>query len=309
MKTKALLSLLLLSFLVPAHAQSKKVSTPYQEFTVSTPEEFLQALGSNRTINIAANTTLNLSDVLDNEAACKKLGIKQVKEYEDLSAYKGVLCRSVFDGNELVIKDVKKLTIRGEYNTQIEVEPRYAYVLNLIDCSEILLENITIGHTATGYCEGGVIGMGNSTDITIEACDLYGCGTYGIFANQCKRLLFSGSVIRDCSYGIIVLEQCERMRFEHSDFIRNQEFYLVDVEESTDVSFAGCRFWENEGELFSLGGPIRLDDCKVYHDLMRIGEETLVDDHHTTWDNSTGILLEPRGCGPDNGAFVPWERY
>lgn len=278
--------------------------SPYQEFTVSNEREFLQALGSNRTINLADDTHLMLSKILNDEDACTELGILMVGEYADLDERSGAMSGEVFDGRELLLKDISKLTIRGGFNCSIEVEPRYARVMRFVRCEDIVIDNLTIGHTPEGYCEGSVLGFESCFKVNVWRSSLYGCGTYGIEARNCETLYVSASIIRDCSYGIMDIYGCSDLSFENCDFFRNREFTLVSIgSDSSGCTFYKCRFAQNQGKLFGLGTEIRMTDCEVHHDLVSIGNVDKINDTNTTWDSSKAAL-GGRAIGPDSGAEV-----
>ena len=64
------------------------------------------------------------------------------------------------DGFELMLQNVKNLTIRGsgKVNTTLECDPRSASVINLKNCENVTLEDFTAGHTLElGECSSGVI--------------------------------------------------------------------------------------------------------------------------------------------------------
>ena len=263
---KRLTIMILVCLLVAAGVQAQATK---QEITVSTTQEFIEALGSDRTVIIKDGCTLNLSDELDNEQLFHRMGYLWRNDYypeRDVAADTKVSCDR-FDGRQLDLVGVNNLTIRGAgKNCHIVVNPRYANVINLYRCRNIRLERLTMGHTEEGYCEGGVIYAENSQNITVANCDLYGCGTYGLEAWTCKKIAMESTVIHDCSYGIMQLLGVEDATFTDCDFVRCREFDLVGVRsDSKNILFKRCRFAQNKGQLFSLGGPIRVESCEIHH--------------------------------------------
>lgn len=216
---------------------------------VSTAKEFLSAIKPNTTIIIEENAVINLSEVLGRSRPSNFLQAE-----------------SVYDGMQLNITNVDRLTIIGENNSSIVVEPRYAYVLNFINCHFINIKNITIGHTEKGYCMGGVIGLNNCSDVFINDSDMYGCGTYGIVADNVTGLNVDNSIIRDCSYGIMILNNVSNAGFASCDFYNNKEFSLVEIhQDCKDIGFFDCRFFGNEGHLFDVRTSTLFYDCLIYH--------------------------------------------
>ena len=82
-------------------------------------------------------------------------------------------------GNKVVCVKEGANTFLRVLNRNREVNPRYAFCLKFVNCSNCEVENLTIGHTVGGFCSGGVIGAEQSS-VTVKDCDLYGCGTYGL---------------------------------------------------------------------------------------------------------------------------------
>lgn len=75
------------------------------------------------------------------------------------SGREAVVSEEVSDGRQLTIVNMKQMTIEGEGNSRIVVEPRHAFCLRFVDCMQCTVKNLTIGHTNDGHCEGGVIGI------------------------------------------------------------------------------------------------------------------------------------------------------
>ena len=87
--------------------------------------------------------------------------------------------QEVFDGVQLTIHDLSNLTIRAEGDDvkehTVSATPRYAHVLNFENCSDIMIEGFTAGHTEEpGSCAGGVLYFESSSGISIDGCHLYG---------------------------------------------------------------------------------------------------------------------------------------
>ena len=248
-------------------ASAQKLPTG-NEYRVSNEMEFLAALGSSRTIILEDDTHLNLSTILEEE---ENFSVRGRTFVSDASAYRSdgierVVSESVFDGRQLTLVNIHDLTIRGEHDCSIIVQPRYAFVLNFIGCQNINIEYLTLGHTEEGYCSGGVIGMERCEVVTVESCDMYGCGTYGIEARDTQVFRMFRSIIRDCSYGIMELWNVQDAIFLTCDFYRNREFGLIEADAAcSQLIFDDCRFAENEGTLFVLDVPIRMEGSEIHH--------------------------------------------
>jgi hypothetical protein len=150
-----------------------------------------------------------------------------------------------FDGFEPNIYEISNLTIKGGGKATILLEPRYAWVLYFINCTNLKFEGITFGHTESGYCMAGVLGFDSCYTVEISDCSLYGSGTVGIMANMCTNVLVKKSEIYDCSYGLAYIYNCHNVNFEATTFRNTGEFNLVEITQSEEVSFTKCKFYDN----------------------------------------------------------------
>lgn len=236
--------------------------------TVRDERGFLDALKDNTTILLPEGTRLNLSRVLDKASGFKGEG-RAYEGYVEPHMQSGeptLVSESVFDGHQLTVVNLRNVTISGGDDCHIVVDPAYAYVLNFVQCENIRIENVTMGHTAEGYCTGGVVGMYRCSGMEIDSCDLYGCGAYGLVADTTRDVTMTRTIIRDCSYGIMQLFGCSAAIFSECSFYRNKEYSLVTVDaECSDVMFEACRFFENRGLLFDLQSRIQLRSCGIVH--------------------------------------------
>lgn len=201
---------------------------------VSTAGEFLEAIAPDVVIELAPGT-YNLTEYL-REAS------------DNVSDY---VARTFTDGWQAEIHEVERLTIRGAKVGKVEVvsEPRYSDVLYFNDCSDIVIENITFGHTIEqGNCEGAVLAFDYCRKISLDSLDLYGCGTYGVVADHTVGIALKDCIIRECSYGIVDLI-CSDTIFEGCTFNDNRGFDMLSLSGSF-AHFEGCSFTGNEGDNF-----------------------------------------------------------
>lgn len=266
-----------------------------QEIHVKNATEFLRAIGSNRTIIIEDGAEFNLTE------AILSLHENYPDEYpilgyynneEDMSSLNNKLfLLDAYDGPEVSFKGVSNLTIKGGNQLPLLLaDPRYAYVFSLYDCNNITFENVIMGHTNLGYCEGGVVALFNCNKINFIRCDLFGCGTQGIGANNVDGLNFVNSHIHDCTYYIMTLNQCKNCNFTHSLFFNNEEFDLVNIsgKSTANIRFKSCQFFQNKGQLFNLSKTITLEDCYISHPSGDWGTTEFIQDNGTRWTGTTG---------------------
>ena len=271
--------------------------------TVTTEEQLLNALGNNRTIEIGEDVHLNLSRVLEQEdkfsgipgRSWVTIAKRGGQEPTIVSDYCG-------DGQQLTLKNFEYLTIRGKKNSSIEVDPRYAFCLNFMDCNDCCVENLTIGHTEGGYCDGGVIGFTGGSENTIRDCDLYGCGTYGLVTHETWHLSISRTSVHDCTYGIMELYDSNDIRFEDCDFFSNREYELIS-NNSQNVEFRGCRFFANwaDAPLFQSAEDIMLYGCEIHHPNIGARTRLITPDNDCTFGDEAAFVPKPRkkAIGPD----------
>jgi len=153
---------------------------------------------------------------------------------------------NVHDGKELIISDLIGLELSG---TRILADPRYAWVLNFNRCNDIALRRFTIGHTKAGYCMGGVLRFQDCANITIERCDLFGSGTYGLELVDCENVEIVGTTVRECTFGAVRLTNVSNAAFRDCEFKKNEGFELFEFDGRLDgVTLQDCRIFENRIE-------------------------------------------------------------
>ena len=197
-----------------------------------------------------------------------------------------------YDGTEYVITNVNNLIIepKNGVSPTLLVEPRYSNVLPFENCNNITIKGITAGHTIEkGYCVGGVIRLDNTSDVTIENCKLYGCGTYGIICDKASNISAINTEIYECTYGIVEfgyskninlkscilrdseqfsmfsIYNCENVKISDSKISGNKSdemFSFISSTESSNVIFENCNFSNNNYKNFK-SGNVEFVNCNV----------------------------------------------
>lgn len=274
-------------------------------YVVHNEAEFIASLRPGRTVMVADNTHLNLSRILENESEFRNRPGRRWASYNALgiSEQPEVISEDAFDGHQLTLKNFKNLIIRGGKNSSIEVVPRYAFCIRFVNCDGCKLENLTIGHTEGGYCDGGVIGYQGGNRNFIFNCDLYGCGTYGIVARETRELTVHATNIHDCTYGIMELWNCLGVNFRSCDFFSNREYELITNRGCDYTTFSDCRFYCNwaSAPLFASDGDITLIGCEVYHPNIGAQERIVAPKHDNKFGDNPAYVPKPRQkpIGPD----------
>ena len=162
---------------------------PGTEINVTTIDEFLSAIGPDRTI-VLDGTNFNLAEA-------KNYGGVGTQYYS---------WEEQPDGPQLVIHDANNLTIKAKdpdpSTTTLEALPRYASVLVFRNCMNVNVTGFTAGHTKEmGLCAGGVLYFIECDKITVEKMRLYGCGTMGIDTCMCSDIDVISTEIYECTSG------------------------------------------------------------------------------------------------------------
>ena len=188
---------------------------PDNTVTVSTAAELIRAIAPDAHIILKAGD-YNLSALTEDE-------ISECSGYVDLDKLaKG----------EIAIDNASGLTLEAEVSGSVRLitENGYADVMTLTLCDGAVLKGLILGHEIEkGECGAYVLELAASQSVMLEDCGLFGCGTYGISAENSAGLTVTGTEIYECTDGIICLSDTTEAVFDH------------------------CRFYDNEG-MFSLWG-------------------------------------------------------
>lgn len=193
--------------------------------TVSTSEELIKAIGSDRTIYLNTGD-YDLTD--------------QYSLTTDFVSWEGE-----YDGSQMVITNVKNLKIIGKPNAKVLVSPQYTWVMKFVDSENIVMDNYTMGHTVGGYCTGGVVSLNNCTNVKITGCKLFGSGTYGMEINDSKNITLEKSDVYKCTYGLLLMNSSTNCNFIKTRFRETGEFDLITITNCTEVNFKTCVFEKN----------------------------------------------------------------
>jgi hypothetical protein len=249
------------------------------EVTVSTPDEFIAAIGSNKRILLEP-------------------GLYDLSKVSPDSSRTGpVTLDEVFDGKELKIQNVSNLSIEGLEKGKVEIRttPRYAYIMNFENVSNITIRNIVAGHEPQEYmCDAGVLKFTDSSDIFINDSDLYGSGSMGLDLRNVKELSFNNSIIRECSLRAMQIYNSESIRFTESRIIDHKAYSnIILLSSSKDVLFKDCELANNNSFQWSFvesGGclNVEFDSCNFSNNSpFYVGSKTPY--FQTFWNNNQDI--------------------
>ncbi len=211
--------------------------------------------------------------------------IKVKNSYELLYAVKNAVAVNVIlaDG---VYAFEETLSIENAYNLNIKAENQgkaeiltfngYIPVIKFEKSANVTLNGLILGHYSLVYkgnnCGNGsssggyVIYSEHSENITVDYCDLYGCGTYAAYLSYTGSMNIKNSVLRDCSQGIayitgndysientdIVVEDCiisgnaylEQYANNYCAIVKNNSNYMY-VNNCTFLNNYSTRLYDN----------------------------------------------------------------
>lgn len=215
------------AFWTPAEQLILPVAAPSQDgrIHVCTVDDFLGAIGHDTTIYLEP-------------------GVYDLSTASNYGGYGGDFYHweETYDGPELVIHNVKGLTIEGAGPDQVTILaiPRFANVLRFEYTNGLVLRGVTAGHSLKPEaCSGGVIQLNMCTNTNIEGCSLYGCGILGVWGMDCSYLYVTGTEIYECSSGAAWFYNCRTVSIDHCNIhdIAGMVFY-ADYE-SKDIRVDG----------------------------------------------------------------------
>ena len=249
-------------------------------YTVSTAEEFVKALGPDRTIAIDTETPLVITPVITDMATAKQLQVYDY--YRNDNHFTGLAYYDNFDGAALAVVGYPNLTItgNGDIRPTILSQPRYADVLTFDKCPNLTLDNIILGHTEEGYCEGAVVSIINCYGVTVKGCDLFGCGTEGFIIKNSVNISVQNTTVHDCSYHTMHVQGCENVTFNSCTFCDNRQFEQINIDNCNNVGFTNCSFLNLKGELFNVNSPTVFERCKFDRCEYNPSEMTIINNCH-----------------------------
>ena len=251
-----------------AQTPSSSLDDAYQNVvTVKTVDEFLDAIAPNTMILLEPGT-YNLTEASD-------YAQRTDSEYYAWS--------EMGDGHQLVLRGLEALGIRGSGKlvTSIVTDPRYANVLLLQNCNNIVLEDFTAGHSeGMGECSGGVVYLEGCDNVSMNRLGLYGCGTVGLTAELCANVTLTDSDIYECSSSAAILLT------------------------SKNITISGCRIYDIGREDYGGYSFFELNNSQsVVIEKCELSNSSL---NHLMYSNGTQVTLRNNlfvGNRTHNGAF------
>lgn len=123
------------------------------------------------------------------------------------------------------ITNIHNLTIEGKGEKYVDfiTADLYAPVIQLKNCENVVIRNLNIGHVPVqDGCQGNVVEIAESKNITIDKCIMFGCGINGLALYQVQDFNCKNSFIKECSQSILALGTSKDVVFENCNFVENE---------------------------------------------------------------------------------------
>ena len=266
-------------------------------FIIGTKEENTQK-------NVTVSTAQELFDAIEpNTIITIKSGIYDLSLINS-TVSKYVTARST--AAALMVTGVDGLILQAESGAEVEfVTPDlFSEVMKFSYCNGITLSGIKAGHSITGayQCDAGVVWFDNSSDITIDNCLFYGCGSIGIRLWDCVYAQISDTTVTDCSLRAVDIAQSEHIVFTGCSFIDNRAYGCIIYGSNSIAEFTDCEISGNkslEWSCVEFTGKVLFERC-VFLD------NALIDGSNPMFAGSEITL---RDCEIENSNFSAYWNY
>jgi len=185
--------------------------TKQKLYSVTTIEQFLDVVGPDRTIELAA------------EFFCLP---KEMKE-------------------GLVLDKVDNLTLLGfdEKTVRFVTPMPDVPVITFKNCKNVTLNNIELGHAPekATVCDGHVVAFYDCENVNVKDCFLFGSGFLGISATRVKKMLCTNTTIRGCTGKILTVSESSDIVFKDCIFTDNVGTNeMISFTDSKRISMENC---------------------------------------------------------------------
>lgn len=166
-----------------------------QRMQVHTTRQLLAALGSDRTIELVGGPF-----VLDPEDAEGPLPVTPAFEFAERDPVPYV-----------VVKGLRNLHLRAVGGPVRVLSRSPAEVIQFAGCKDVLLEGLVLGHTkeVEYHCVAPVLSLQQCNGFALRDCELFGCGTEGVVAEQVDGFRMERGEIHTCRHGIAYFTKCK----------------------------------------------------------------------------------------------------
>jgi hypothetical protein len=193
-----------------------------EKITVSSMVELLNSIGSDRIIFLTPGV-YKLSDAL---------------------GFTSRNAKNIYE-RRMYITGVHNLKIiaTGPGKTELLSPYSDSDVLLIKDCSDLELQNFSIGHVQQPKgCEGDALRMEASEKIKFDRMDIYGCGENGLTLRYVDQLEVKDSYIHHCTYNLLDLSEVTHTKFVGTKFVHNGNFSVLNTSDKIQgLEFDNCQ--------------------------------------------------------------------
>jgi len=100
----------------------------------------------------------------------------------------------------IMLLGVNNVVMEGEEDTHLVCTSMFDNVMWIISCNGVTIRNLHATHSDPPEdqgCTGNVFGIDSSTDVTIEDCDINGCGAIGVYSFMVDNIVLRNNYIHD----------------------------------------------------------------------------------------------------------------
>jgi len=222
---------LLFALLFPfaAFSTSNAIASNADTIRVGKAQEFIDAIGSNRVIELAADSFF----------------------LDDITIENATSPNSVFLKDGVHISGVTNLEILGngtkKQPTVLALRKNQNTVLSFDECTDIRLVNVEVHQLSNeGTKEAGFLSFDKSQGITIINCMLSGSASFGVNLSEVKNLKVKKTTISKSRSAMMILKASSDLLFEECSFASNKSRgHLIMAESCQAVQFVKCSFEKN----------------------------------------------------------------
>jgi parallel beta-helix repeat protein len=149
--------------------------------------------------------------------------IDKTGSFDDIIIKEGIYTIS----ESLSISGKSGLTVMAEGEVWILSTDIYMNVIDITDSEEIMISNIKARHKEPleeYECQGSVLYIENSRDISIFGCELNGSGAVGINLYGSDNIFISGCYIHQNSWTAINISECRHISIYENTIVDNAAF-------------------------------------------------------------------------------------
>jgi len=141
----------------------------------------------------------------------------------------------------IVPAGTRDISIIGQDATIVTFD-EYLNVIEIYDCSNILIKNFEIYHDVEFTCMEGCIKLCGSDNIKITDCDIHGSGSFGVSVDYCSEIEITYNIIHDCTWAGVLVDawgECDNKPGYSENIIVEDNFFYSNFMDLDDSMYYG----------------------------------------------------------------------